>query len=196
MVWFHEVPYFSIISAAGVRLVGPTAITITPDVQLYGDPICIYNAIDNQYCVTWTGQNLDTQVSSTYFALINAAGTVATQAIAIPNISGQPTINFSDAWVSHNTQNDQYLFTWLAITEDEVANPVFAIYDAQANAIVPATPIRQNSLLSTTSYPIFSSYNSIDNQYFVTWTASAANESYNAYFALLDNAGRVAVGPL
>lgn len=192
MVWFNEIPYYSILSATGQKLIGPNAISISSDAELFGDPICIHNAIDNQYCVTWTAQNYDTQISSTYFALINAAGTII-KATVIPNITEQPTANYTDSWVSHNTSNDQYLFTWLAITDNSVANVAFAIYDAQGNQVVPATLIPQDPLFNTSSYPIFSSYNSTDNQYFVAWMAITSDESYRAYFAILDSTGSVVV---
>lgn len=192
VIWFHGIPYYSILGPDGKIVIGPKAINSFSDVELFGDPTCIYNALDNQYCITWTAQNLDTQISSTYFALINGAGTLL-QATIIPNLTGQPTANFTDSWVTHNTINDQYLFTWLAITQDEIANVVFAIYDAQGNRIVPATRIPQNSLFNTSSYPIISSYNSANNQFFVTWMAIADDQSYAAFFAILDNAGRVVV---
>ena len=193
VAWFDGPLYFSILSASGARIIKPTPINIGSDMGLYGEPFCIYNGIDNQYCITWTAQNEDTQIGFTYFIIINSDGTLATKATPIPNVTGQPTANYSGSWVTHNTTNDQYLFTWLAVTVDEVANTAFAIYSAQGTRVVPATIIRQDPLFNTSSYPILSSYNSTDNQYLVTWMAIDSAESYYAYYAILDHAGAIVV---
>lgn len=191
--WFDGPLNFSILNATGARIVRPTPITLAPDIGLFGEPFCLYNAIDNQYCITWIGSNSDTQIANVYFIIINADGTLATQATAIPNVALQPTANYSSSWVTHNPFNDQYLFTWLAITADAIANPAFAIYSAQGTSVVPTTIIHQDPLFNTSTYPIFSSYNGTDNQYFITWMAIDAAESAYAYFIILDHNGRVVV---
>ncbi len=177
---------FSILSNTGTSIT-LASIPLPADLILNGDPICCYNSTDNQYCITWTAFNTVTSVSSTYFVIVNADGSIAYNATAIPSVSGQNSANFTDSFVTYNAQNNQYLFTWLS-TAGGPNSVAFALYGADGNVIVPAQIIPQDSSLNTNAHPPFSSYNSNDNQYFITW-ASVDTGGIHGFFAIYNHSG-------
>jgi len=177
---------FSILDDAGNTLVLST-INLTPGFILNGDPMCCYNSTDNQYCITWTAFDPGTSTSATYFAIVNADESIAQGQTQIPSVSGQLTADFTDSFVTYNSQVNEYLFTWLSAVGG-VNGVAFAIYDADGNAVVPAQIIPQNSSLNTNSHPPFSSYNSTNNQYFITWSA-IDNGFHRGFFAIYNRSG-------
>ena len=175
-------PDFTIIDALGNDVVGWTN-EVPPYSYMYGRIYCCYNSVSNQYCLTWPILNTDTGISAPYFAIVNANGSLAVGATAIPNGS-ETLVNSATPFVSYNSQNNQYLFTWLGSSGDVL----FAIYDNNGNEVVPATIIPPQGQQDA-SIPIFSCYNSVTNQYFVTWYINTGV----GYFAIYNADGSEAV---
>lgn len=180
-------PNFSILDDNGAVLIGPITINIEADFAINADAMCCYNSINNQYCITWTAQDPISTLSATYFAIVNTNGTLAKDVTQIPNVSGETTSDFTDSFVTYNSQNNEYLFTWQGIAGGS-ATTVLAIYNADGNPVVAAKIIPQDVPLNTSSHPIFSCYNSINNQYFIAWNSSNLG-ILNGYFAIYDASG-------
>ncbi len=194
ITWIASSPSFGIVDDAGNIIVAPTSIFISPGLLLNGNTFCCYNSVNNQYCITWTAQDTVSSISSTYFAIVNADGTIAQGETAIPAVSGQVTSDFTDSFVTYNSQDNQYLFTWVSLqVAPGIGNTAFAIYDADGAQAIAATVIPQTDSFVTSSYPIFTCYNSINNQYFFTWCAY--NGSITAVFAIYSKSGVELVPP-
>lgn len=190
ITWIAGSVYYGILSDTGSLVVASNV--VSPGI-LNGDPTCCYNSTNNQYCITWTAQNGLT--SSTYFAILNADGTVAKDATVIPGVAGETTANATDSFATYNSKDNQYLFTWLGVTGGPQTT-VFAIYDAQGNEVVPAQIVPQfpdDPMLGTRGHPPFSCYNSINNQYMIAWSGQGSG-AFRAFFAIYNAAG-VAVVP-
>lgn len=177
--WHSETStYFSIVDANINTIVGPVEL-INPDYDLNSKIVsCCYNSVDNQYLITWT-----TACGYAYFVILDALGNIVVDRTEIDGVS---VIDGRGVYVSYNSVNNQYLFTW----QDASTNyPYCAIYDASASLIVAPTIIND----STVCYATFvtSAYNSINNQYMVVWN----DTSDNAYCVILDASGSI-VTPL
>lgn len=183
-------PSFSILDNAGNTVVGSQSIPNDPNFVINGNVICCYNAVNNQYCLTWTAQNSLTLISAPCFVLLNADGSIAQGVTEIPNVSGQVTSDFTDSFVTYNSHDNHYLFTWIGV-EASNSYTVFAIYNAQGNPVVSAAVVPQDPSVNTSGYPIFSCYNSTDNQYFIAW--SSLGGLFYSYFAIYNNQGAVVV---
>jgi hypothetical protein len=143
--------------------------------QVSGDPASCYNPHLNQYILTWN----DTVSSSPAFAIIDHLGNVITN---ITSLGGSSAA--SSVYSCYNSQDQVFFITWVSGGE-----PGFAIVNAtNGNLEHAATGIALPTGVVATSNDAFCSYNSQNNEYYVTWLArngSFMNPSY-PYFAILD----------
>lgn len=179
---------FSILDDTGTTVIGPNSITVD---YIGADAMCCYNTRTNQYCITWTAGNGGP--SNTYFVIINADGSVAQDITMIPAVAGQSSAADTDSFVTYNSQNNEYLFTWLSDTGLGVNETAFAIYGATGGVVVPAQIIPQPTGFNTTGHPPFSCYNSLQNQYFITWNPRDTGGELRAYFAIYSATGTALV---
>ncbi len=115
-----------------------------------------YNATENQYFFTWQGNN-----NFPYFAIYNADGTVHTAATAIPSNN---TIYAAIVPNSYNNSTNQYVITW----RDNNNYGFFTLYDVAEASFT--TPTQFTTQAANNGNPgILSSYNTRNNDYFLSW---------------------------
>ena len=134
--------------------------------------------MNNEYALTW-----GSVAGVVYFAIIDAQGNVVVPATAISDSAVNASGGYN-VFVSYNSVANQYFFTW----QDSLNNvPHFAIYNANGTVHVAVTAIPSPD--SVTAPFLVSSYNTLENQYLITWN----DENQNGYFALYDAAGTAVV---
>ncbi len=163
--------YFAVIDKTG-NVVVPTMAIADATINANGgyNIFISYNSIDNQYFFTWQG--LD---NNPYYAIYNADGTVSIPATLIPS---EGNINAPVLSSSYNSTDNQYLITW----NDNTGDGFFAIYNAAGAAVVAAT-LFANTVSPTNYGSVLSSYNSKNNEYFLTWQGVDGNSHYAIYDA-------------
>lgn len=169
--------FFAIINENGTAYKTETSIPNASGITTHGYRVfSSYNSVTNQYLVTWVGSNF-----KVYFAIYDATGTAVKTATAIPGYEG-----YSVAVSCYNSINNQYFITWY-----DSSGTYFSIYSASGTAVTSSEVI-PGFVLSNTYGPIYCSYNSTQNSYFLTGTDSS---TLNTAYTILSDQGEVIVTP-
>lgn len=183
-------PLYTILDASADVIVPTTAVAPISGKNISCLPSCCYNSINNQYCVSWTAQDIISGVSTTFFAILDSDGSLAIGPIEIPNLAGIDTISFSSSFVVYNSVNNQYFFNWSGISSGgSDTHLCCAIYDANGIQVGTTQEITQRSGAQILSSPSYSVFNNFNNQYLITWISS----DYSINFTILDHNGSVVV---
>lgn len=173
--------YFAVVDGLGNIVVPTTEIAGSAVNANGGYNISVsYNSINNHYFFTWQGAN----DGNPYFAIYNANGTVNKAATLIPSVS---SINAAIVSSSFNSSDNQYLIAW----NDIFNRGYFTIYDGSGAPVKEATLF--SDAVSFYNYgSVNTSYNSQNNEYFLTWEGIEGNSQC----AIYSGSGSVIVSPM
>jgi len=164
---------FNILDQNGNNVVGP--ILINPGADQPNSLIfCCYNSTNNEYCLAWGSVN-----GFCYFVIIDSLGNI----LVNPTLISPSQINTNDGYnlfVSYNSTNNQYCFTWQGSSDN---NPYFALYNANGTVAVSPTPVSSSG--NSLSLVLTSCFNAMNGQYLIAWNDIA----HNGYFATVNGAG-------
>jgi len=145
--------------------------TITP----LSDVVSCYNSHLDEYFVVWN----EYTTASPMFTVLDSDGNVIEPMTALSvNEASTPVANVS---CSYNSTDHQYFLTWVNST----AQSFFAIVNEDGTEEVAETEIPNVDGVQTGGVNLISSYNSTENQYFLTWGGS----DFGVYFAIYDATG-------
>ncbi len=147
-------------------------------------PAVVYNVIDNEYLVVWSADDdtgaLINNESEIYVIRLDSSGNKIGNQIRISDMGpdGNATFAAFSCEVAHNTTDNQYLVVWTGDDDSGVlVNNEFEIYGQLLNAL--GVEIGTNDFRisddgvdgdhSTDAMDPDVAYNSIDNEYMVTW---------------------------
>ncbi len=143
--------------------------TMTP----LSDVVSCYNSHLDEYFISWN----EYTTSSGAFAIVDADGSVVQGLTALTGTHA-PNGNVE---CSYNSTDHQYLLTWTDSSNDIF----FAIINEDGTEDVSETSIPNVGGLHTSGPNVFSSYNSVSNEYFLTWSSS----DFSVCFAIYDADG-------
>lgn len=185
--WHNSVPYegqlyisYAIYTANG-KIAVPTNLIFVNQTTPTSDIICCYNSIQNRYFLSW-GDTTDS-VNTIKYAVLDSQGSPVGSLYSI----GSTSTAF-DVFCSFNSQDNQYLLTWV----DTSYNGFFSIINEDGSVSVAKTSITTHTgAVNSTACNIFSSYNPNLNEYLLAWI----ERDSNVYFSIYSNEGALLHGP-
>lgn len=171
--------FFAIVNEDGTVAISETLLAAAPDTSALGLSFYgCYNASTNQYLVSWTGSDF-----TAYFAIIAANGTMVMDATAISD-----SVGYNNGCNCYNSVNNEYFLTWI----DSSGNTYFCVLNDVGGVVIAPQLISEFN--SDRMAGISCSYNSIDNEYFLT-AVNPPDARTGTIYAILSDAGGVVHAP-
>ncbi len=149
------------------------------------DPVVSYNITNNEYLVTWSGDDDTAPLVDDEFEIyaqrVNAAtGVSIDNAIRLSDMGPDGNVSFSASRpaISYNTTDNEYLVVWLgddnsgALIDDEYeifAQRINAANGAEIGGDIRLSDMGDDGDVAFGAYEPAVSYNVINNEYLVVW---------------------------